>query len=131
MLNMIFGLLLSIANAQVPSIDLQAKQISFDYLSSDGGFWLDCTTIKNKQPHSFSASCGSYKFDLHLRLMQYLRPDETTFEFHYWATETAVQKQTQTQSTWMTVDKAAKLKNIIGYLGFKEDSTQLRIRIQL
>ncbi|MBC7371969.1 MAG: hypothetical protein H7326_10410 [Bdellovibrionaceae bacterium] len=131
MLNLLFGLLLSTSHAQVPSMDLKAEQISLDYLSSDGGFWIDCTTVQNKQPHSFTATCGSYKFDLHLMLRQYLRSDETTFEFHYWATETEIDKQTHTQSTWLTVDKTAKVKNIIGYLGFKDDSTQLRIRIQL
>lgn len=117
--------------AQVPSMDLKAEQISFDYLSSDGGFWQECTTTQNKQPHSFTATCGTFKFDLHLMLMQYLRTDETTFEFHYWATESATLKQSHTQSTWLTVDKTAKVKNILGYLGFSDDSMQLRIRIKL
>jgi hypothetical protein len=117
--------------AQVPSMDLQASQVSFDYLSSDGAFWYDCTTIKNKQPHSFTAVCGLYTFTLHMMLMQYLRSDETTYEFHYWATEDLLLKQSQTQSTWLTVDKAAKVKDVLGYLGFQDDSSQLRIHLNL
>jgi len=64
-------------------------------------------------------------------MTEYLRENESTYEFHYWADEIAVLSETHTQSTWVTVDRAAKTKRIVSYLGFQKDSTQLRFEVSL
>ncbi|MBC7420659.1 MAG: hypothetical protein H7328_08020 [Bdellovibrio sp.] len=117
--------------AQVAAKEFQAAQISLDYLSSDGSYWYDCTHEKSKQPHDWVVSCNGYTFNLHVFLYEYLRPNETTFEFHFWADEIKTLKETHTQSTWLTVDQSAHTKKIVGYLGFKNDSSQLRIELNL
>lgn len=119
----------SISFAQAPPpTEIKPSQVSFDYLSSDGGFWIDCDHTKEPQQHAWSVICGSVDFSLHLFLREFLRPLETTFEFHYWATSHSL-KQSSTQSMWLTVDRDTKAKKLVGYLGFLDDSTQLRIEI--
>lgn len=106
------------------------ENLSFDFVSSDGSFWYDCKHEKGTQPHAWTVYCDRYVFKLHIMLNEYHRENETTFEFHYWADEFDNLNETHTQSTWFTVDKNTKFKNIIGYLGFSKDSTQLRIEIK-
>ncbi len=113
-----------------PHTELNPEQISLDFLSSDGAFWYDCTVTKGVQPHSFSGKCHDQKFSLHLLLREINSANETTFELHYWATRTPI-AQVRTQSTWLTVDTNAKVKRILSYIGFDEDSTQLRLQINL
>jgi hypothetical protein len=110
--------------------EFQHEQLQFDFISSDGGYWYDCKHVKESQPHSWTVYCGRYVFKLHLLLIQYHRENESTYEFHYWAGETSVLKETHTQSTWLTVDQNAKPKKIIGYLGFTQDASQLRIEVR-
>lgn len=117
--------------AQIPVTDFTDSQLKFTFLSSEGDIWIDCSHEKQQQPHSWVVSCGQYRFDLHLFLQQYTHASETTLEFHYWATETAVLKESHTQSTWITVDKDTKTKKIIGYLGFTNDAMQLRLQVNL
>ena len=106
-------------------------ELTFDFLSTDGSYWYDCKHEKAREPHDWTAYCGPYVFQMHIMLIEYPRPEETTFEFHFWADETAVLKETHTQSTWLTVDKISRPKRIIGYLGFSADAAQLRIGINL
>jgi hypothetical protein len=119
------------ALAQSKSIDFTASQLNFTYMSSDGGYIVDCKHSQGDQPHGWVAICDKMHFDLHLMLNVYPKPDETIFEFHFWATENAVLNQTHTQSTWLTVDKTAKTKKIISYVGFSDDTTQLRVQLNL
>ncbi len=119
------------ATAQMAAKEFKASQLSVDYLSSDGSYWYDCTHEKAKQPHDWVVTCKDYKFNLHILLYEYIRTNETTFEFHYWADEITTIKETHTQSTWLTIDKEARTKKILGYLGFKGDSSQLRLQIDL
>ncbi len=107
----------------------EPENLSFDYLSTDGSFWYDCKHDKGVQPHSWTVYCDRFVFQLHLMLIAYPRENETTFEFHYWADEFENLHETHTQSTWITVDKNTKLKKLMGYLGFTQDSSQLRIEI--
>lgn len=111
--------------------DFKQENLTFNYLASDGSFWLDCKHVKGEQPHSWTAYCGQYIFKLHLVLNEYQRENEATFEFHYWADEFDNLKETHTQSTWLSIDQNAKPKKIIGYLGFTQDANQLRIEIKL
>lgn len=111
--------------------EILPEQVKLTFLNSDGAFWYDCQVQKNSAPHGFSATCDKYQFSLHLLLRQYPHPEDITFEFHYWANETAILKETHTQSIWMTVDKASKAKNIINYIGFSNDMHQLRLEIKL
>lgn len=126
------GLLFSMTTwAQLPPTEITTDQIKLDYLTSDGEYWVNCTAEKQENPHSWIATCDKYKFSLHLMLKQYIRMDEATFEFHFWATETEILKETHTQSTWLTVDSKSQAKKIVSYLGFVNDSSQLRIEIKL
>ena len=110
--------------------EFQHENLSFDYLATDGSFWHNCKHQKGDQPHSWIVYCDRYIFKLHLLLNVYQRENETTFEFHYWADEFDNLNETHTQSTWLTVDKNAIPKKLIGYLGFSKDATQLRIEIK-
>ena len=103
--------------------------LSFDYIATDGSYWYDCKHDKGSQPHSWTVYCDRFIFKLHLMLNEYQRENETTFEFHYWADEFDNLNETHTQSTWLTVDKKAKTKKIVGYLGFLKDAAQLRIEV--
>ncbi len=123
--------LVSPAHAQLQSKGFKPSQLTFDFLSSEGSFWHDCTHLPGKEPHAWIVTCQDYKFNLHLLLYEYIRPTEATFEFHYWADEVSLLKQSHTQSTWLTVDKDAKTKKIIAYLGFSNDTTQLRLQVNL
>jgi hypothetical protein len=107
----------------------EPEQLEFDFISSDGSYWYDCKHVKENQPHTWTVYCDRYVFKLHLLLIQYHRENESTYEFHYWADETSVLKETHTQSTWLSVDKNAKTKKIIGFLGFTQDASQLRIGV--
>ena len=122
---------ITVAKAQFQSQEFSAKELKFDFLASDGSYWYDCTHEKNQAPHSWSVTCKDFKFSLHLLLYQYIRPNESTFELHYWADEVSILKQSHTQSTWLTVDKESKVKKILAYLGFQNDATQLRMQINL
>ena len=76
----IFSISSSVVLAQVPPHTiLDPAKISFDYMSSDGGFWLDCTHTKGTQPHSWTVQCQDYRFSLHLLLREFIRADETTY----------------------------------------------------
>ena len=111
--------------------EFRAQDLTFDFLSTDGSTWYDCVHEKSSQPHGWKAVCGPYVFNMHIMLKEYQRPGESTFEFHFWADETAKLFENHTQSTWLTVDSASRPKNIISYLGFSKDTTQLRIGIKL
>ena len=124
-------LFLEPAFAQNKIIDFNPAQIKFSFLSADGSFWYDCIHTKNSQPHSWTAQCGGHEFNMHLFMDQYHHTDETTYEFHYWADEVSLLKENHTQSTWLTVDKMAKAKHIIAYLGFQSDASQLRMEVDL
>ena len=113
-----------------PHIELKPEQISLDFLSTDGAFWHDCTLEKGAQPHSWNGKCHDQEFSLHLLLRKLGSATETTFELHYWATRTPA-TQTRTQSTWLTIDTDSKINRILSYIGFDEDSTQLRLQINL
>jgi hypothetical protein len=113
------------------SVDFSASQLNFQYMSTDGTYQIDCTHAKGDQPHGWTVTCDKMHFDLHLMLVVYPKPDETIFEFHFWATENAVLNQSHTQSTWLTVDKTAKTKKIVSYVGFSDDTTQLRVQLNL
>lgn len=117
--------------AQLAPTDFTAQQLTFDYLASDGSYWYDCTHEKAKEPHDWTVTCKDLSFNLHLLLYEYRKPDETTFEFHYWADEVSILKQSHTQSTWLTIDKEAKTKKILAYLGFTNDTSQLRMEVIL
>ena len=110
--------------------EFEHQQLQFDFMSTDGSYWYDCKHVKENQPHSWTVYCDRYVFKLHLLLIQYHRENESTYEFHYWADETSQLKETHTQSTWLTVDKNAAPKKIIGYLGFSQDASQLRIEVK-
>ncbi|MBC7464819.1 MAG: hypothetical protein H7256_02405 [Bdellovibrio sp.] len=116
---------------QAAAPDYDPSQVKFNFLSSDGEMWLDCVTKKLDQPHSWTTSCGQYVFNLHMFSRDFTNSAETMVEFHYWATETAVLKETHTQSTWLTTDTANSTKKIVSYLGFSNDSMQLRVQIDL
>ena len=119
------------ASAQLTSQEFKSSQLSFDYMASDGSYWHDCTHEKGRETHAWVVLCQDYKFNLHLLLYQYIRPNEATFELHYWADEMNILKQSHTQSTWLTVDKEAKTKKITAYLGFSNDASQLRMQIDM
>lgn len=112
------------------ALELQHDNLSFDYLASDGSYWYNCKHDKGQQPHSWTVYCDRYVFKLHLMLNKFLREDESTIEFHYWADEFENLNETHTQSTWLTLDKNTNPKKIIGYLGFVKDSAQLRIEVK-
>lgn len=117
------------AQAQLAAQEFQHENLSFDFVASDGSYWYDCKHEKGREPHAWIAYCDRFVFKMHLVLFQYHRADESTFEFHYWADEFDNLKETHTQSTWLTVDKNARPKKIVGYLGFQGDSSQLRIEV--
>jgi hypothetical protein len=119
------------AQAQVVSQEFKPSQLSFDFMSSEGSFWHDCTHVQAKASHDWIVTCQEYTFNLHLLLYEYIRPNEATYEFHYWADEVSVLKQAHTQSTWLTVDKEARAKRILAYLGFTNDAQQLRLEVKL
>lgn len=130
LLLILVALVISISTFAAPvKQDFQHENLNFDFISSDGAFWLDCKHDKGTQPHAWTVYCGKYVFKLHMFLRQYNREDETTFEFHYWADEFDNLKETHTQSTWLSVDKNTKPKRIIAYLGFTGDTSQLRMEI--
>lgn len=130
---LIIGLLFSnLAFAQVvPTRDFLESQVKFTFMSSEGSVWIDCKHNRTEIPHGWLVTCGENKFSLHLFMSEYPREEETTYEFHYWADEIAVLNETHTQSTWLTVDRMAKSKRIVSYLGFQKDSTQLRFEVNL
>lgn len=111
--------------------DFQHEDLTFDFLASDGSYWYDCKHDKGTQPHSWTVYCDKFVFKLHIMLREYHHEDDTSVEFHYWADEYENLNETHTQSTWLTVDKKAKPKKLIGYLGFLKDAAQLRIGIAL
>ncbi len=113
-----------------PHKELKPEQLSLDFLGSEGSFWHDCTITKGLQPHSWTAKCQDHEFGLHLLLRELTSATETTFELHYWATRTP-NPQVRTQSTWLTIENNAKIKRILSYIGFDDDSTQLRLQINL
>jgi hypothetical protein len=119
----------NVAKAQIATQEFQHENLSFDFISSDGSFWYDCKHEKGREPHSWIAYCDRFVFKMHLVLFQYHNENESTFEFHYWADELDNLHETHTQSTWLTVDKNARPKKIIGYLGFQNDASQLRIEV--
>lgn len=114
-----------------PAQDFSASKVKFTFMSSDGSIWIDCTHARTDVPHGWTVQCADKKFSLHLFMTEYFRENESTYEFHYWADEIAVLSETHTQSTWVTVDRAAKTKRIVSYLGFQKDSTQLRFEVEL
>ena len=130
MKNIIF-LFFLILSKPLLAAELRTEDLTFDFLSTDGSYWYDCVHEKASQPHDWKAVCGPYVFQMHIMLKEYQRPDETTFEFHFWADETAKLFETHTQSTWLTVDSVSRPKNIVGYLGFSQDAAQLRVGIKL
>jgi hypothetical protein len=117
--------------AQQPLPDFKPEQVTFDFLSSDGSFWHDCNHRRGSQPHSWEVKCDRFEFRLHMFMSSYSRGGDTTYEFHYWADEVTTIGETHTQSTWFTIDKTAKAKRIIAYLGFQKDATQLRLEVSL
>lgn len=119
------------SEAQFTGPDFRPEQLEFDFVSSDGSFWYDCTHKKEKDPHAWTVTCKQFTFNLHLFLTEYQRAGETTYEFHFWANETKNLHEAHTQSTWLTVDKNALTKKIIAYLGFQQDATQLRLQVNL
>ena len=119
------------ALAQIAPIDISEKQVKMTYMSSEGETWIDCTAKKKDQPNLWKATCGDYEFQMHLLLKQYPSTNETTIEFHYWVDETAKIKETHTQSTYLTLDSATSAKSVVGYLGFLNDSMQLRLQVNL
>lgn len=137
MIKLFFGtflvtLLISTSSwAQAAAPDYDPSQVKFNFLSSDGEMWLDCATKKLDQPHSWLTTCGDYSFNLHMFSRDFVSDKESMVEFHYWATETAVLKETHTQSTWLTTDSASSTTKIVSYIGFLNDSMQLRVQIDL
>lgn len=116
------------------AIEIDQNSLSFDYMSSDGAFWLDCYHEKGEQPHQWIVKCGKEKiqFRIHLLIREYNNADrdEVTVEFHYWADRDATPLKSATQSTWITMNKNSNTKKIIGYLGFDNDANQLRIEVK-
>lgn len=119
------------AQAQFPGFDFKPEQLKFDFVSSDGSFWYDCTHKKEKEPHAWTVTCSQYTFNLHLFLTEYQRTNEATYEFHFWADEVKALHETHTQSIWLTVDKNAVTKKILAYMGFQQDAIQLRLQVNL
>ena len=120
-------------NCFANTVDLKPDDVTFDFMSSEGAFWNDCTHKKLEEPHQWEVQCpdSTIKFKVHLLLKEYYNDNEVTYEFHFWADREQDKKiQTRTQSTWLTVDKGTKTRKIIGYLGFDEDSTQFRIEVK-
>lgn len=117
------------------AVELTPENLNFDYMSSEGSFWLDCVHGKGEQPHQWKLKCGrqNVEFNIHLLLREYkdAEKNEVTVEFHYWADRFSDKLSSATQSTWITLDKNSKTKKIIGYLGFDNDANQLRMEIQL
>jgi len=115
------------------TVDIKPEDVTFDFMSSEGSFWNDCTHKKLSEPHQWEIKCpdSTITFRVHLLLREYFNDSEVTYEFHFWADRDQDKKtQTRTQSTWLTVDKGTKTRKIIGYLGFDEDTTQFRIEIR-
>ncbi len=146
----VFLIVLSLLlTSNVYSLELKKDQLSFDFMSSDGSFWYDCNHEKGTEPHQWKLVCGSntnkYEFNLHLVVTEHKNSvkDDVTIEFHYWADRRNNKNKfkiepikcednyvkSSTQSTWITVDKNANTKKILGYLGFDNDATQLRVEI--
>jgi hypothetical protein len=117
--------------AQMSLPDFKPEQVSFDFLSSDGSFWIDCTHRRGGEPHAWIVKCDRFEFRLHMFMSEYGSGNDTTYEFHYWADEVTTIGETHTQSTWFTVDKTAKAKRIIAYLGFQKDASQLRLEVNM
>lgn len=125
------SLLTSSSFAQLAAPDYDPSQVKFTFLSTEGDIWLDCVTKKLEQPHAWQATCAQYNFTLHMFSRDFVNKQESMTEFHYWATETNLLKETHTQSTWFTTDTAANMKKIVAYLGFSNDVMQLRVQIDL
>lgn len=127
-------LIFNLSSLLLNATTITPEQLQFDFLSSEGSFWHDCTHKKLEEPHQFLVSCPDQKntFKVHLLLKEYFNPLETTYELHYWADySNSSNKQTSTQSTWLTVEKGTPVKKIVGYLGFDTDATQFRFELNI
>jgi hypothetical protein len=128
------------AGAQIqPTPELNANQLSFDYMSSDGQIWYDCDVAKDLEPHDFIVMCDGTRFRVHLLLRTYLplpnQPvGESTYELHYWADRFSDNPNdyvdSSTQSTWITLESGTQVKKIVSYVGFNDDTFQLRVEIK-
>ena len=119
------------ASFVTPTQDFAPEKVKFTFMSTDGSVWINCTHKKTNVPHGWEVTCEDKKFSLHLFMQEYARENESTYEFHYWVDEIATLFETHTQSTWVTVDRQAKAKRVVSYLGFLKDSSQLRFEVNL
>lgn len=128
----------STTQAQIPPApELNADQLSFDYMSSDGQIWYDCTVTKDLEPHDFIAMCNGTRFRIHIFMRSWINQtrNESTYELHYWADRFSQDPNndvdSSTLSTWLTVDNnGAAVKKIVSYVGFDDDRFQLRVEVK-
>ena len=125
------------AQAQIePTPELNADQLSFDYMSSNGEIWHDCTVTKDLERHDFIAMCNGTRFRIHIFIRSWINQQtgDSTYEMHYWADrfkdDPNNYMDSATQSTWLTVENGAQIKKFVSYVGFDDDSFQLRVEVK-
>lgn len=113
--------------------DLTAEQTNFKYMSTEGDIYVSCLVKRGPESHQFLVDCPEVNrnFSVHMLLNQFERGEETTFEFHYWVNEPSNGFKSNTQSTWLTVNKKADVLKIVSYVGLDNDANQLRVEINL
>jgi len=120
-------------SAVLKAQDIPTEQINFKFMSTEGDIYTSCLFKKGSDAHQYRVDCSDVKrvFSVHMFLKQYHRNDETVYEFHYWVNESANGFKSNTQSTWLSVNKNADAVKIISYVGLDNDANQLRVEIRL
>lgn len=110
--------------------EIKHEQLSFSFFANDASFWYSCKHKALSQPHDWQVTCGPYEFHSHLLVNEYKNENEKTYEIHNWVDETLILKETHTQSLWLSTQSGGPAQKIISYLGFQNDSLQLRTEIK-
>ncbi|MFN3696147.1 MAG: hypothetical protein ACK4VO_01805 [Pseudobdellovibrio sp.] len=129
-------LILLVFNQFLIAGELNANQMRFHFMSTEGDVYTLCASKKGSQPHQFIVDCQQVNriFYIHMLLNRYDRQFEdqleTTYEFHYWVNEPDNGYQSNTQSTWLTVKPTSEILKIVSYVGLDNDAHQLRVEIK-
>ncbi len=109
------------------------KELSFQYVTNDGGISLDCVHSQIRDLPDWEVVCGKgtslqKKYTVHFVTKQYHKSVQplTTLEYLYWVTEWESAKPVyNSNSFWISLKEKVSLHSIRLYQGIENDYADL------
>jgi hypothetical protein len=112
---------------------LPTPRLKFQYVSFDGGLYLDCRhSLVDPELRDWDVSCGNNQknFRVHFHVKEYVRPvtPAKSIEVVYYIVRSTPGTSTSSQAVWIDLEKDSPLSGVTFHQSVDNDTASLILR---